>query len=263
MIYLCIPSHNEASTIGVLLWKIRKVFADFSREYQIVVMDDGSTDGTAAVLEPYQKVLPLTVLQQKGRLGYGKSVEALLRYAVGRTDRPKRDCAVLLQSDFTHDPSAIPDFLRRLESGADLVVGDATLAEAPRAYRFLRRWGPRLFRRAAAVPDVRDLFSGFLAVRLVAVRNLSRDVPDGVLLHHDGWAAAAELCGRLARYARRVEAVPIVERHDLRQRPSRIQPWAQVRALWRASRQFTIPDPPPRPPARPRGRRRSPAEVTP
>ena len=42
MLYICIPTYNEAPTIGVLLWRIRKVLKDFPREYEIVVFDDGS-----------------------------------------------------------------------------------------------------------------------------------------------------------------------------------------------------------------------------
>ena len=41
MIYVCIPSYNEAPTVGLLLWKVRQVFAGFPREYQLLVLDDG------------------------------------------------------------------------------------------------------------------------------------------------------------------------------------------------------------------------------
>ena len=60
MLYICIPAYNEAPTIGVLLWRIRSVFQEYAREYELVVYDDGSTDATAEVLEPYTRVLPLT-----------------------------------------------------------------------------------------------------------------------------------------------------------------------------------------------------------
>ena len=62
MLYICIPTHDEAPTIGVLLWRIRTLFQEYSREYEVVVCDDGSTDATQEVLEPYAKVLPLTLL---------------------------------------------------------------------------------------------------------------------------------------------------------------------------------------------------------
>ena len=125
MIYVCIPSHNEAPTVGLLLWKIRQVFAAFPREYQLLVLDDASDDTTGEVLEPYARVLPLTVLRHAERRGYAASVEALLRKAVDLTDRPKRDAAILMHADFAHNPQVIPDLVRRLESGADLVVAEA------------------------------------------------------------------------------------------------------------------------------------------
>ena len=49
MLYVCIPSYNEAPTIGLLLWKIRQTFTAFPREYQLLVADDASTDATASV----------------------------------------------------------------------------------------------------------------------------------------------------------------------------------------------------------------------
>src|SRR4026209_159298 len=102
MIYVCIPSFDEGPTIGLLLWKIRKVFQEFPREYQLFVADDGSTDQSAVILEPYLKILPLTVVRHSVRQGYARSVEELLHLALERTDRPKRDSAIVMQADFSH-----------------------------------------------------------------------------------------------------------------------------------------------------------------
>ena len=127
MIYVCIPSYNEAPTVGLLLWKVRQVFAGFPREYQLLVLDDGSDDATAEVLERYTRVLPLTVIRHQARRGYAASVEELLRQAVERTDRPKRDSAILMHADFAHGPNFIPDLVRRIESGADIVIAQSKL----------------------------------------------------------------------------------------------------------------------------------------
>jgi dolichol-phosphate mannosyltransferase len=233
MIYVCIPSHDEAQTVGLVLWKVRKVFAEFGREYQFLVADDGSTDETSSRLEPYGKVLPLTVVRNPVRQGVGASIERLLRLALERTDRPKRDCAVVMHADFTHGPEFIPDLVRRIDSGADLVVGEARLQGEPsRAHRMLRRWAPVLVR--PAVPQIGDMVSGFLAVRLAT---LELALPKtGGLTTADGWAANAELLARMAAQARRIETVPVVERHDLRHRPSRVDVWSEARALWASRR---------------------------
>lgn len=240
MIYVCIPSHNEAPTVGLLLWKVRQVFTTFTREYQLLVGDDGSTDATAELLESYARVLPLSIVRQETRLGYSQTVERLLRLAVERTDRPKRDCAVVMHADFAHGPHFLPDLVRRIESGADLVVAEAALQGEPLyGLRALRRWGPALLRTAVRVPGVKDVVSGFAAFRLVTLRNAFRG-QEGALLTTDGWSARAELLVRAARYARRIETVQAVERHDLRQRPSRVDPWQEVRALWRARPQLQL-----------------------
>jgi dolichol-phosphate mannosyltransferase len=240
MIYVCIPSFDEGPTIGLVLWKIRKVFEEFPREYQLLVADDGSTDQTSELLAPYAKVLPLTVIRHPVRRGYARSVEELLNLALERTDRPKRDSAILMHADFSHGPQFLPDFVRRLESGADMVVGQATIEGEPsRGRRMVRRWAPLLLRRAIRVPGVTDTVSGFVAFRLMTLRNALRPV-GAARLSSEGWAANAELIGRAAQHARRIETVPVIERHDLRQRESRIEPWETARQIWRAGRSIRL-----------------------
>ncbi len=241
MIYVCIPSFDEGPTIGLLLWKIRKVFEEFPREYQLLVADDGSTDHSASILEPYAKVLPLTVVHHAVRQGYARSVEELLNLALARSDRPKRDSAIVMHADFSHGPHFLPDFVRRLDSGADMVVGEATLEGEPsRGHRMLRRWAPMLLRRAVRVTGINDTVSGFVAFRLMTLKNAMRS-PGAALLTSEGWAANAELIGRAAQHARRIETVPVIERHDLRPRGSRIQPWEAARQIWRAAGSIRIP----------------------
>ena len=241
MIYVCIPSHNEAPTVGLLLWKIRQVFTAFPREYQLVVADDGSTDATAEVLSPYARVLTLTVIRHEQRLGYRRTVEELLRFAADRTDRPKRDCAILMHADFAHGPHYLPDMVRRIESGADLVVAEASLSGEPsRGRRALRRFAPFLLRGRVRVPGISDLVSGFAAFRLVTLRHAFRAAGPAVL-ETEGWAANAELIGRTARHARRIEAMNVIERHDLRPRSSRVQPWDAARELWKEAGRLRLP----------------------
>jgi len=232
MIYVCVPVHNEARTAGLVLWKVRQVFTAFPREYQLLVLDDGSTDDTRAVLESYAKVLPMALVTHQQRRGYAASLAELLTLALQRTDRPKRDCAITLHADFVHSPDAMDEMVKRLESGADLVVAELVeqRGQASRALRFARRWAPRLL---PSLPGLTDTVSGFVALRLIALRQaLRRDTTR--FLHTDGWCANAELLARLAPHARRIEAVPVAARYDLAQRPSRVRPWRQLLEAWRA-----------------------------
>src|SRR5947209_14293353 len=168
MIYVCVPAHNEAHTIGLVLWKVRQVFTAFPREYQLLVADDGSNDGTGAVLASYAKVLPLTVLTHPARQGYAKSLEELLRLALQRTDRPKRDCAITLHADFVHSPETMEEMVKRIESGADLVVAEQDQTMGARwPERWARQWAPRLLRVGGGI---KDSISGFVALRLIVLR---------------------------------------------------------------------------------------------
>jgi glycosyltransferase involved in cell wall biosynthesis len=243
MLYICIPSRNEAATVGLLLWKIRQVFASTPREYQLLVADDASTDTTGAVLGPYAKVLPLTVLRQERHLGYARTVERLLRSAVTLSDRPRRDAVILLHANFLHDPATIPDLLKKFDSGADLIVAESRGEGAPtRGARLLRRYAPLLLRRRVRVPGLHDTVSGFLAMRLSVAKEALPS--DGPVLTGEGWVANAELIGRAAAVARRIEGVEARERYDLLQQPVEVDAWAEARAIWRAGgalRQVKVP----------------------
>ena len=232
MIYGCIPSHNEADTIGLVLWKIRKTFEALGREYHLIVANDGSTDHTEEVLDTYAKVMPLTILAGRTRRGYGATIEALLRQALDLSDRPKRDGAILMHGDFAHGPEALGDFVRKLDSGADVVIGEAAIDAAwDRNYRWARRWSAFILRRSVGVAGVKDPTSGFIGFRLAALRPVFQAEPTLVT---EGWAANAEVAGRAAVHARRVETVSFTERHDLKSRASRVDPWPAARAAWRS-----------------------------
>jgi glycosyltransferase involved in cell wall biosynthesis len=242
MIYICIPSYNEAPTVGLVIWKIRRVLEEFPREYQLLVANDASTDATAEVLEPYGKTLPLTVVHHGKRRGYAQALDSLLQLALERTDRPKRDAAIVMHADFAHDPEALPELIRHLDSGADLVVTQASLRGEPsRGLRWLRR-SARFLLNGVSIPGSSDVTSGYGAFRLVSLRNAYR-ANGGRLFTTDGWAANAELFARVAQQARRIDVVHTVERHDLRQRPARVLAWDEAKDLWRYGRRLRIKSP--------------------
>ncbi|HEX2093765.1 MAG TPA: glycosyltransferase family 2 protein [Longimicrobiaceae bacterium] len=238
MIYICIPALDEAQTIGVLLWKIRRVMAEFPREYEILVLDDGSTDDTAEVLEPYTRVLPVTVLRNERTQGYAAALERLLREAVARSTHPKRDVAVTLQGDFSESPEDIPALVKRMEGGADVAAGAVVVAEEDytRALRWSRRGFGWLVARAAFPREARDPFTGFRAYRVSVLKRAFAERGSAPLLERQGWAANAELLLAVAPHARRVEGVEVSVRYDRRERESRFRPWGALKEVWQLSR---------------------------
>ncbi|HUC42101.1 MAG TPA: DUF3108 domain-containing protein, partial [Gemmatimonadales bacterium] len=137
-------------------------------------------------------------------------------------------------ADFVHAPETMEEMVKRLESGADLVVAEQYREQGTRTWteRWARRWAPRLL---AVGGGIKDSISGFAALRLIVLRQATRGGSvDTRLLTTDGWAANAELLARLGAHARRIEVVASAARYDLKQRPSRSSPWQQLLAAWRS-----------------------------
>jgi glycosyltransferase involved in cell wall biosynthesis len=237
VLYICIPAYNEAETIGVLLWRIRKVFQEYSREYEILVFNDGSTDATLETLEPYHDVLPLTVLGGDRHVGYAAALDALCRAAAGRTRYPRRDALITMQADFTDQPEHLPELVKRFEGGADLVVAERTLpASTPQPVRRMRWIAGWAARTSASVSGVADPFGALRLYRISLIRDLVKNRAAAPLVQAEGWAANLELLRRALPLARRVETVSLDPRYDVRARETRIKPWADGFALFRAGR---------------------------
>ena len=239
MLYICIPTYNEAPTVGLLLWRIRRVFQDYSREYEIVVYDDASTDSTAATLEPYKKVIPLTVIGGTQRRGYGHAIGALCREVAARTRYPRRDAMIVMQADFTDQPEQILELHKRFEGGADIVTtgqdGSTASGEVRRLGR-LAGWIQKLAMPRSASAAGAEAFTSFRCYRISVLRELIKTLGDAPIVTTDGWAANAELLLRATPFARKVEKLRLEKRYDLRPRPSRLRPLPSALGIYRVAR---------------------------
>ncbi len=174
-----IPAFNEAAGVGRVLDVIRAV----DPELPVVVVDDGSTDGTAAVAcRAGARVVRLPF-----NLGYGSALQTGYKYAL----REGYDGVVQLDGDGQHEPADIPPLLGVLERGdADVVIGSRFLGEATYRPGGARRIGMRVFRLFAFVlTGVRftDVTSGFQALdrralRFFAAERYPADYPDADVL---------------------------------------------------------------------------------
>ena len=235
MIRICIPCRDEDRTIGVLLWKIRQVMLDMGRDFHVYVLDDGSRDGTRALLEKYRRVLPLTVLAERRPIGYGRALEKLLKTAAGGTRYPKRDAIVTMQADFTEHPTHLRALVSTFEGGADIVACEAGAESAnpPWTVRLTRRLALVALGRPTADAPGGDPLLGFRAYRAVVVRKALRAAGNRPLITTDGWAANAELMKVLAPFARRIAQVPLGLQYDIRWRSTRVRVFATVRQILR------------------------------
>jgi len=189
-----IPAFNESATIGQLVGRVRAV----APELPIVVIDDGSTDGTGAIAH----AAGARVVRLPFNLGYGVAMQTGYKYALRRG----HDCVVQLDGDGQHEPADVPALLDAIvQGGADVALGSRFLAEDAYRPEPLRRLGMRLFAWLAFLlggSRFTDVTSGFQALSCEAVRFLAADryPPD----YPD-----ADVLLMLARAGFRIREVPV------------------------------------------------------
>jgi glycosyltransferase involved in cell wall biosynthesis len=164
-----VPAHNEAESIGAVVREIR----GFDPHVEVVVVDDGSVDRTAALAAE----AGAHVLRLPFNLGIGGAVQTGFRYAHERGF----EFAVRLDGDGQHDPSQLSRLLEPVLAGdADIAVGSRFVGEGAWRSTFARGVGIRLFARMVSLlvgRRVTDTTSGFQACNRRAIALFAADYP--------------------------------------------------------------------------------------
>jgi glycosyltransferase involved in cell wall biosynthesis len=175
---LVLPTYDEAENLVEVLDRVRAATPDT----QVLVVDDGSPDGTADLAEEHGKVIGgVEVLRRPAKSGLGSAYRDGFRWGLERGF----DVLLEMDSDLSHDPAALPSLLGAVEHGADLVIGSryvpgGSIPKWSWYRRAVSRWGNRY---AAGVLGlaVNDSTAGYRAYRATMLRqiDLDRVVADG------------------------------------------------------------------------------------
>ncbi len=161
---IVLPARNEAENLRILLPKLRQAYG----YAEILVIDDGSTDDTQAVC----KANRVRTIRHPFNMGNGAAVKTGARKATG-------DVIVFMDADGQHDPADIPRLLEKIDEGYYLVVG----ARIPSSHASLaRRLANGFYNRFASIMTgyrIKDLTSGFRAVRAQRFRKFIYLLPNG------------------------------------------------------------------------------------
>jgi glycosyltransferase involved in cell wall biosynthesis len=216
-----VPAYQEAASIAPALTRLAAVLDASGRPYEIVVVSDGSTDGTADRARELQ-LRRTTVLEYSPNRGKGYA----LRYGLDHSANP---LVAFIDGDMDLDPCVLPGFLERIDAGeADVVVGSKVHPESNVAYPFTRRVASRTFRLATRTMlglNLGDTQTGVKAMR----RSVAAPIMDDIRV--TGFAFDLELMCWLVERGARITEAPVVLNYEFTSTIKASSMWEAMRDL--------------------------------
>lgn len=222
-----IPTYNERDTIN----KALDLVLGLPRKVDVLVVDDGSPDGTADAVKARPEFNKrVFLLEGKGKAGLGTAYRRGFEWAVKRG----YEAAVEMDADLSHDPADVPKLLGTLEKGAHLAVGSRYLGGIsvlnwPQSRLFISTFGGFYVRTLTALP-MSDPTSGFKAIRADVLRDL-----DWSRVQAEGYAFQIELHHTAWKQGYTIKEVPIIFT-ERREGDSKMSTAISLEAAWRVLR---------------------------
>ncbi len=199
-----IPTYNEKENIENI---INAVMA-LPIEYHVLVIDDGSPDGTADIVKTMQKQLPdkLFLVERSGKLGLGTAYIAGFKWAIEH----QYDYIFEMDADFSHNPQDLLALYKACaEDGADLAVGSryitgVNVVNWPMG-RVLMSYCASMYVRTVLGVDIRDTTAGFVCYRRQVLETLELDK-----IRFKGYAFQIEMKFTAYKCGFTIKEVPII-----------------------------------------------------
>jgi glycosyltransferase involved in cell wall biosynthesis len=234
-----LPTYNESATVAEVLRRIR---ASASDTVDVLVVDDGSPDGTAEIAQAVAgEIGGVEVLRRPAKSGLGSAYREGFKIGLGRG----YEALVEMDADLSHDPAVLGDLLAELDSGADLVIGTrympgGRIPDWPWHRRAISRAG-NLYARWMLGLSARDATSGYRAYHRRALERINLTA-----VRADGYGFQVEMAYKVERAGGVLAEVPI-EFHDRTLGRSKMSSrivaealalvtWWGISARWRARR---------------------------
>ncbi|MDV6031314.1 MAG: glycosyltransferase [Phycisphaera sp. RhM] len=224
-VFLALPAYNEQEALPELLERIGESFADTGLPYEVVVVDDGSTDDTAQIVSQLSFQMPLHLVQHQQNQGLGTTIRDALREAVDRAG--ERDIIVTMDADNTHPPGLIDRMVRMIHEGCDVVIASRFEAGGcavgvPIERHFLSIGARLLFTVLFPTRGIRDYTSGFRAYRASVIRQGFADHGDA-FVGEKGFSCMADILLKLRKQGVLFGEAPLRLRYDRKGGASKMQ----------------------------------------
>jgi dolichol-phosphate mannosyltransferase len=218
MIWVILPAYNEVDSLPRLLPKLSAALGGHPDGWHVVVVDDGSTDGTAELLEEYALTYPLSIVTHSINRGLGETERDAFEFVAARC--APDDLVVRLDCDDTHEPEFVSRLIDKVAEGYDVVntsrfqPGGAQLGVS--GYRAAVSRAANLFMKVLfRIPNLRDYSCGYRAYRGQVLQDAVRVFGNNFLqLRGLGFTSTLETVVKLHLLGCRFAEVPFVLRYD-------------------------------------------------
>lgn len=215
-----VPLYNERWTINSMLARLLCVQLDL--DIEVVIVDDGSTDGSVEVVKKLSEDDPrIRLIQHDSNRGKGAAIRTAVQHITGQI-------AIIQDADLEYDPHDFPRLLAPILSGhADAVFGSRFAGSERRVLLFWHSLGNKLLTLICnAINDLNltDMETCYKAMRSDILRQLK--------LSSNTFTIEPELTTRLSQWGGRIYEVPISYRGRTRQEGKKIRPIDGIKAIW-------------------------------
>jgi dolichol-phosphate mannosyltransferase len=229
-LFFALPAFNEENDLANLLAAFEQQMEASGFQFHVVIVDDGSTDGTLRVIREWSSRMPIDVVQHAINRGLGETIRDALQFAARLADPD--DVIVTMDADNTHSPTLIPAMVNAIQSGSDVVIASryrhGSKVVGLGLSRQLMSYGARfLFQLAFPLKGVRDYTCGFRAYRASLLKEAFSRYGNA-FVQERGFSAMAEILLKLRALRPRFSEVPMILRYDFKSGDSKMRVGATV-----------------------------------
>ena len=230
MIFFVIPAYNEKENIRFLLESISKKMEALKHSYRMVIVNDGSTDGTKELVESYKAKYPITLLNHSTNKNVGEVFRAGFRYVMDNSH--PGDIVVTKEADNTGDLDILPAMLEKINNGYDLVLASCYAKEGKIMGTtvdriFLSSVANLLLRLFFAIKGVRT-YSSFYRCYKVEILKKAFDTYNNRFIEENGFVCMVEILVKISKLSAKITEVPMILRCDLRKGKSKMKKTATI-----------------------------------
>jgi len=224
MIYILLPAYNEGKGIKILIEEIHREMKKQEEAFHILVIDDGSTDGTGDAAKEAGMDVTLEVIRHQANQGLGRAVQTGFRAA--RERGKENDIAIVMDADNTHPACYIPELAKKIREGYDLIIAGRFIKGAkeegvPVLRFFLSRLSNSWYRLILPLKGVSDYTCGYRAYR-IKLLNEAYDRFGDRFIEEDGFTCMFEILSKAKKLDARICQIPFRLRYDLKKDPSKM-----------------------------------------